>query len=317
MLKSLGDEEFENILKQISARLNFKGLTIKDFKQIEDSVGGNNFVYYVNNSQKKFVLKIGLLENDYENFKNFEFISQNLSGKLYLPVPKVFVIGRFASLNGEVYPFMVEEFFDGSTLRYLNENENEQLVQEVAKFAFKLHNDLKGEIFQRLKRRFYKRDWYLSLVEDVLKNIEILEEKNFLNKEKSLNLQERYNEFFHIHRHIFINSRLCFLHGDLYSGNFIVNKEKTKVIVAIDWDFAKVGDPASEVALYPDFYLESYINLCKNLKDFNEEDFRERVRLYQLILLPAVMISLIKKGGKIDLGKFFQKIDERFAQILP
>lgn len=130
-----------------------------------------------------------------------------------------------------------------------------------------------------------------------------------------LNLLE--TEFRNYLTHFSSDFSTSLTHGDLYSGNVIINSKDGKVKGVIDWGDCSIGDPAMDfAALAVDFAGEQILEVLAGYEGPVDDSFRDRIEFYWK-MEPFYSISHYSKlEDEIELRKSIEKLEERLSSRL-
>ncbi len=184
--------------------------------------------------------------------------------------------------------YKIAEYIEGTPLGELNPLEH---LKEAAEVLHKIHDsELKSDYNYDPKAR-------LALYESHL------DEYNYNHTERYLNLKKKWEK---LSKKYMDNSRLTLSHGDSQISNFVVTKDKLRLM---DWEFTGNNDPFYDIACFGnnDFnhalaLLPEYLGKKPTTEQYNRLYF---FRAFQCLQWHNVALYKEFIGLSVDLGVDF------------
>lgn len=286
----------QDFLQHISSLL---GLKIRDFQSV--SGGDISTAYLLETSSKKFFLKVNSNPNALDMFLTEEKALNTIALTNTIAVPKILACSSFENNS-----FILMEYIEAKSPNSKDlEIFGDQLAQlhnvTSDEFGFDSNNFI-GSLNQCNKQHKNWNDFYIE--ERLIPQLELAKSKGIL-KTNEIPSTERMKENCLSY---FKNVKPSLLHGDLWSGNYLISSEGIPYLIdpAVYYGHCEVDIAMSKLfGGFGNSFYDSYYNII--LKD---ELTESRIELYQLYYLlvhlnlfgrsyyPSV-INLLKKYFKL------------------
>lgn len=195
------------------------------------TVGHGNFVYIVECSGVKYVIRCSLERNAYEN--TIYWLEQLSS--IEIPVPKVVAKGML-----DEYDYLILTYFEGNDIGLVYTQLSDEDKKEIAKDIVHIQNQV-----ETLKLENVDPQWsWSSVVNDMLERAgERIVKNGYFELEKVERvgiLTEQMNEYF-------VSVKPVAYLDDISSKNLLIHNGRISGIIDIDW--MGIGDKLTYVAL--------------------------------------------------------------------
>ncbi len=286
----------QDFLRHLSNLLNIK------INQVQSVSGGDiSTAYLIETSSNKFFLKVNSNPNALDMFLAEEKALNSIALTNTIAVPKVLACNSFESNS-----FILMEYIEAKSP---NSNDLEIFGDQLAQlhkitsneFGFDSNNFI-GSLSQSNKQHNNWNDFYIE--ERLIPQLQLAKSKGLL-RTNEIPIKERMKEicFFY-----FKNVKPSLLHGDLWSGNYLISSEGIPYLIdpAVYYGHHEVDIAMSKLfGGFGQSFYQSYYDIN------NKDEFTEsRIELYQLYYLlvhlnlfgrsyyPSV-INLLKKYFKL------------------
>jgi aminoglycoside phosphotransferase (APT) family kinase protein len=315
--------DFDYIIGELKNK-GIAGISKSDF--IEFPITSvNNYLYYIKKDDIKIVLRVGHNNKDISTYRKISYLFEFIR-KYDIPVPEIILSGEVKCYDDIIRPFIVENLIDAKDLFHV-EDINEYFP-DLAKILVKLHCiELKGfGYIGCLKNGFcgMQNSWHLFLDYEIKNSLKMLLKKGFITSDVHEKYLSAFSTLLSKHNAHIKKTPSRFLHGDISPGNFLADEKKKKIKAVLDVDFATVGDPAWEFAgqrYATEELLKPYIQLCKSKnkdsdkQEFDEQEFRFRIRLYNPIKKLIIAAAWTKKD-KTKISTHLKEIEDALSNLV-
>jgi len=261
--------------------------------------GESNLNLLARNGKKEFVIRVSLLEKsrterEYNALKSIE--SLNIAPRAYI----LDTSGKFVDED-----FSVIERLPGThIMRYISVED----ARTIARMLSKLHRK-KYPRFGQIDGKLQEGSLYDALTERmgwVSYEFDKLEEEITRNNKPAdlkqsilptlVRLNEALDEICLKNKQFFSGSSFSVVHGDLRQWNIL---RHPKGISLIDWELARIADPAEDIA---NLFVNSYISeSCKKvfmkayLGGRTDKSLEKRIKVYELLQIMGIAYWFGKK----------------------
>lgn len=237
--------------------------------------GAASIIYLAKTNKGSVVVIIKLRPGD--SFDNAFFILKKI--EQYKISPKAYFHGVF-----EGKPYLIEQYIPGRRLSW-RKITNKEIIM-MARFFNKLDSIKIGN------NHYFKDKKYLLLdkldypkhfmhLDSKFANLVSIAENKLKNQLKNLKIRKTF----------------VLRHADSNPYNFIVSKNK---IIAVDWDWAKIGHFATDIA---DFFIKT--NMTEKQKDlfYSKYNFKNIKKIVDLYTITSILSLITWHLQTIDLIK--------------
>lgn len=241
---------------------------------------------------QKFAVKIADKLDDAQFLREFE-AHKFFYEKTQLPVPQ-----PYALLNeGEHAPVtvIIMEYIDAAPFgrAFISPLDNKELQRDLASHIINLHK-ITAELFGDLAGQQQSKSWSSLFGETIRREFEQV--RAHLSSSEAAFVEDMLSSFKDF---IPDNTKPRLIHGDLWSGNILVDKEQPRVRAFLDFNFSSFADTEFELAFLQIFSTasEEFMNNYRREHEFRK-GFRQRQNIYDL----NTMLRHLRHSGRAYLG---------------
>jgi len=273
----------------------------KKITQIKSQSGGSiNLAYQIEIGKQSYFLKTNDNVNAFQMFESEIFGLQLLGKANTLKTPNIIKIGKEGTTSFLILDYIEE----GISTDFFWEKFGRQLAQlhrTTSDFFGLEKSNFIGTLPQSNKFHSSWIEFYIQ--ERLIPQINLAEKNQLLPSF----LKKQFDDLFKILNEFFPIENSSLIHGDLWSGNFLMGKNETPILIDPSVSYSHREMDLAMSMLFGGFDQRFYLS-------YNEEfplqpNFEKRVQLYQLYPL-LVHVNLF---GKSYLGSV-QKILNRYLK---
>ena len=239
------------------------------------SGGDINKVYHCIYEEKELVIKFNIA-NKYPKMFEKESKGLRLLSATNFKTPKTIATGNFKNHN-----YLILEYIQpGNKLNWIKFGENLALMHQITNQKFGLDYDNYIGSIQQINN--YEDSWEEFYANRRILHLTILaRDRQLLNSNEAKRIEQLCNKL----ENLVPKNKPCLIHGDLWSGNLISDKNNDPVLIdpavyyghpEMDWAMLSLfGD-------YPTIAMEKYNEINQIEKDFEKR--KEIHQLYPLLV---------------------------------
>ncbi len=248
-----------------------------------------------------YIILVGKNENSYANYEKLYHMYKFLNGRINsVEVP--FSVKKFEPSKEYPYGALRTEWIYGSVLDYqhLDKFNKANFIDKIVSFFMELYviditaYDYDFDIVEYRKNKMLTVDANIEILKDYLNEEELLKLVNWRKKyKKYLNSFDDYH----------------FIHGDMWYENFIFSNDYQNLIGIIDWENARIDDPAVDLAALSCISSDIVDKIIDRLA-FLSEDIKDRVKLHAELKDLLSLEYILRYESKNDFRALVKKIKE-------
>jgi len=254
-----------------------RGGCINETKKIETSTGD----YFIKTNKKKLLL---------EEKRGIEKIEATKAIK----TPKIIVFGVFKDTEYLILEFIQQKKPDKNFWRIFGEQLAKMHKNHDKKHGFK-HDNYIGTLAQKNTPSYNGVDFYI--------HNRILPQLNLLNKKAYDLVSSKFQKLFNLLPNLIPQETASLLHGDLWSGNYLVNKKGEPVIFDPAVYYGNREVDIAMTKLFGGFPQEFYTSYQSSFPLVN--GWENRVEIWNLY--PLLVHTNLFGGGYINQVEFILK----------
>ncbi len=248
-----------------------------------------------------YILLVGKNPNSYPNYEKLYHIYKFLNGRINsVDVP--FSVKKFEPSKEYPYGALRTEWIYGTVLDYehLDKINTANFIDKIVEFLMELYvidvtaYDYDFDITEYRKNMMITVDTNIDILKDYLNDDEMMKLVNWRKKyKKYLNSFDDYH----------------FIHGDMWYENFIFSNDYQNLIGIIDWENARIDDPAVDLAALSCISSDIVDKIIDRLA-FLSEDIKDRVKLHAELKDLLSLEYILRYESKNDFRALVKKIKE-------
>ncbi|GAA3654259.1 fructosamine kinase family protein [Flavivirga jejuensis] len=281
-------------------KIRLSNILNESIVRVSEIHGGDiSKAYKIDTPNKSYFLKLNSAINAVKMFQTEAYGLQSINETNTIKTPKVLACETFQN-----YAFLLLEFIENkppSSEDFKNLGHQLAKLHKCTSEHFGLNQDnFIGSLYQKNKPHVTWVDFYA--IERLLYQLELAKQKQLLSKSACPSLQKIKNTL----KPLFTDIKPTLLHGDLWSGNYLISKDGTPYLIdpAVYYGHHEVDIAMTKLfGGFGDSFYNAYYSKLKS-----DENTSNRIEIYQLYYL-LVHLNLFGSSyyGSVDsiLKKYF------------